>query len=50
MVQAVVTDTQSTLTKGDINVYLDGPEVRDFHPQQALLGRSHGGDTGRYRR
>ena len=29
-VQATVTDGQSTLTKGDINVYLDGQEVRDF--------------------
>jgi hypothetical protein len=29
-VQAVVTDGQSTLTKDDINVYLDGQEVRDF--------------------
>ena len=30
MVQAVVTDSQSTLRKDDINVYLDGQEVRDF--------------------
>jgi hypothetical protein len=30
MVQATVTDGQSTLTKDDINVYLDGQEVRDF--------------------
>jgi len=30
MVQATVTDGQSTLTKGDINVYLDGQEIGDF--------------------
>jgi hypothetical protein len=30
MVQAVVTDSQSTLSKNDINVYLDGQEVGDF--------------------
>ena len=30
MVQATVADGQSTLTKDDINVYLDGQEVRDF--------------------
>ncbi len=30
MVQAIVTDSQSTLSKDDINVYLDGVEVRDF--------------------
>jgi hypothetical protein len=29
-VQATVKDGQSTLTKDDINVYLDGQEVRDF--------------------
>ncbi len=30
MVQATVMDSQSTLSKDDINVYLDGAEVRDF--------------------
>jgi hypothetical protein len=30
MVQATVMDGQSTLSKDDINVYLDGEEVRDF--------------------
>ena len=29
-VQAMVTDSQSTLSKDDINVYLDGEQVRDF--------------------
>jgi hypothetical protein len=29
-VQATVTDGQSTLSKGDIGVYLDGQEIRDF--------------------
>jgi len=30
MVQATVTDSESTLNKDDINVYLDGQAVRDF--------------------
>ena len=30
MVQATVKDSESTLTKSDISVYLDGEEVRDF--------------------
>ena len=30
MVQATVADGQGTLSKDDINVYLDGQEVRDF--------------------
>jgi hypothetical protein len=30
MVQAIVTDSESTLTKDNINVYLDGQEVSDF--------------------
>jgi hypothetical protein len=29
-VQAIVTDSESTLTKDDIIVYLDGQAVRDF--------------------
>jgi hypothetical protein len=29
-VQAIVTDSESTLTKDDINVYLDEQAVRDF--------------------
>ena len=28
--QAIVTDSQGTLSKDNINVYLDGQEVRDF--------------------
>jgi hypothetical protein len=30
MVQATVTDSSSTLSKDDINVYLDGEEVSDY--------------------
>jgi hypothetical protein len=30
MVQAMVTDSQGTLSKDDINVFLDGEQVRDF--------------------
>jgi hypothetical protein len=30
MVQATVTDGQGTLSKDDINVFLDGEQVRDF--------------------
>jgi len=30
MVQAIVTDSESTLTKDNIDVHLDGQEVRDF--------------------
>ena len=29
-VQAIVTDSQGTLSKDNINVYLDGQEVRNF--------------------
>ncbi len=61
MVQAMVTDGQGTLSKDDINVFLDGEQVRDFQyrrttgslsftPKQARLGSPHGGDNGRYRR
>ena len=61
MVQATVTDSQGTLSKDDINVFLDGeagkglsipPDHRqfEFHAPQALLGSPHGRDNGRYRR
>jgi hypothetical protein len=30
MVQATVMDSDSTLSKSDINVYLDGEEVREY--------------------
>ena len=34
--QAIVTDGESTLSKGDRNVYLDGQQVRDFQDRWTI--------------